>query len=370
MEKKKVRVGVLFGGKSVEHEVSLISARNVIDALDKDRFDVVLIGIDKEGAWHLHDAHHFLEHSDDPKLVRLHGVKEKVAVVPKDAEKQLVSLSGEAIAGPLDVVFPILHGPFGEDGTIQGLLKLAGIPFVGAGVLGSAIGMDKDVMKRLIEHAGLPTPRFLCFRRPSFSALTFKAISKELGTPFFLKPANAGSSVGVFKVKSEEEFKGALADAAQYDDKLLFEEAIDAREIECSVLGNEEPHASLPGEVIPTHEFYSYAAKYLDENGAHLKVPADLDPDKVKEVQELSIKAFQVLECEGMARVDFLMRKSDGKLFLNEINTIPGFTDISMYPKLWQASGLSYKKLLEKLIDLAIQRKVRENKLKVSYVTV
>ena len=367
--KKKLRVGVLFGGKSVEHEISLISARNVIDALDKDRFDVVLIGIDKEGTWHLHDAHHFLMHSEDPKLVRLHGVKEKVALVPKDEENQLVSLSGKALSGPIDVVFPILHGPFGEDGTVQGLLKMAGIPFVGPGVLSSAISMDKDVMKRLFEHAGIATPRFLSFRRPSFSSLIFKSLVRELGVPFFLKPANGGSSVGVFKVKSEEEFKVALAQASQYDDKLVFEEAIDAREIECSVLGNEEPLASLPGEVIPTHEFYSYAAKYLDENGAHLKVPADLDDTKVKEVQELAIKSFQVLECEGMARVDFLMRKSDGKLFLNEINTIPGFTDISMYPKLWQVSGLPYKKLLEKLIDLAIKRNVRENNLKVNYAS-
>lgn len=368
--KKKVRVGVLFGGKSVEHEISLISARNVIDALDKERFDVVLIGIDKEGTWHLHDAEHFLEHSQDPKLIRLHGVKEKVAVVPKDDEKQLVSLSGDALAGPLDVVFPILHGPYGEDGTVQGLLKLAGIPFVGPGVLSSAIGMDKDVMKRLFQHAGLATPKFLCFRRRQFAELDYESIVRELGSPFFLKPANAGSSVGVFKVKSAEEFKIALKEAAHYDDKLVCEEAIEAREIECSVLGNEEPVASLPGEIIPTHEFYSYEAKYLDENGAHLSVPADLDEAKVKEVQELSIKAFQVLECEGMARVDFLMRKADGKLFLNEINTIPGFTDISMYPKLWQVSGLSYRKLLEKLIDLALERKARENQLKVSYVTV
>ena len=367
--KKKIRVGVLFGGRSVEHEVSLISARNVIDALDKERFEVVLIGIDKEGTWHLHDAHQYLMHSEDPKRVRLHGVKEKVALVPKDDEKQFVSLSGKNLSSPLDVVFPILHGPYGEDGTVQGLLKMANIPFVGPSVLSSAICMDKDVMKRLFEHAGLATPRFLCFRRPSFSSLTFKSLAKELGLPFFLKPANAGSSVGVFKVKSEEEFKVALADASQYDDKLVFEEAIDAREIECSVLGNEAPLASLPGEVIPTHEFYSYAAKYLDENGAHLKVPADLDEIKVQEVREFAIKAFQVLECEGMARVDFLMRKSDGKLFINEINTIPGFTDISMYPKLWQVSGLSYKKLLEKLIDLAIERKVRENNLKVNYVS-
>lgn len=367
--KKKIRVGVLFGGKSVEHEVSLISARNVINALDKDRFDVVLIGIDKEGTWHLHDAQHFLMHSENPKLIRLHGSVEKVAVVPRDTEKQLVSLSGKALSAPLDVVFPILHGPYGEDGTVQGLLKLAGIPFVGPGVLSSAIGMDKDVMKRLFQHAGLPTPRFLAFKRPQFSSLSFKTLARELGVPFFVKPANAGSSVGVSKVKKEEDFKEALADAAQYDDKLIFEEGVDAREIECAVLGNEEPQASLPGEVIPTHEFYSYSAKYLDENGAHLKIPADIDEAKTKEVQELAVKAFRVLECEGMARVDFFLRKADGKLLLNEINTIPGFTDISMYPKLWQISGLPYKKLLEKLIDLAIERKARENKLKVNYVS-
>ncbi len=365
--RKKIRVGILFGGKSFEHEISLLSARNVIDALDKELFDVVLIGIDKTGKWHLHDASHFLSNSSDSKRVCLDGVKEEVAVVPKDKEKQLVTISGKTLSVPLDVIFPVLHGPNGEDGTVQGLLKLVDIPFVGPGVLSSAICMDKDVTKRLFNHAGLLTPRFLAFKRPSFSTLTFESIAQELDTPFFVKPANAGSSVGVHKVKSAAEFEKVLKESSKYDDKLIFEESIDCREIECSVLGNEEPIASVPGEIIPTHEFYSYAAKYLDANGAHVKVPAELDEPKIKEVQELAIKAFQVLECEGMGRVDFLMRKSDGKLFINEINTIPGFTNISMYPKLWEASGLSYKKLLEKLIDLAIERNSRENKLQVNY---
>ncbi len=365
----RIRVGVIFGGRSIEHEVSLISARNVIGALESEKYEVVLIGIDKEGRWHAHDAHNFLEHAYDPKKICLHASKGRVAVVPTDAQRQLVPLSGKGRSIPsVDVVFPILHGPYGEDGTVQGLLKLAGIPFVGSDVLGSAVCMDKDVMKRLFQHAGLPTARFLAFRRPSFAHLQFANIAKELGVPFFIKPANAGSSVGVHKVKREEEFLEALSEASLYDDKLLFEEFIDGREIECSVLGNEAPIASLPGEIVPRHEFYSYAAKYLDDNGADLIVPAKLEEDKVKEVQELALKAFAVCECAGMARVDFFMRKRDGKLLLNEINTIPGFTDISMYPKLWQASGVSYKELLSRLIDLALERKQQESQRKVSYV--
>ncbi|OGN55037.1 MAG: D-alanine--D-alanine ligase A [Chlamydiae bacterium GWF2_49_8] len=349
---KKIRLGILFGGKSVEHEVSLLSARNVVEALDRDRFEVVLIGIDKEGGWHLQDSERFLEHCEDPKRVRLFPEKERLAVVPKDKKKQLVALSGKSCTAPLDVIFPLLHGPYGEDGTVQGLLKLAGIPFVGAGVLSSAVCMDKDVMKRLFLQGGLPTARFFAFKRSAFSSLDFERLAKEIGLPFFLKPANTGSSVGISKVKRLKDFAPALEEAAQYDDKILIEEFLDAREIECSVLGNEEPIASCPGEVIPTHEFYSYEAKYLDEKGAHYRIPAELDEKTTKEVQSLSVKAFQVCECEGMARVDFFLRKSDGKLFLNEINTIPGFTSISMYPKLWQASGLCYKELLERLINL------------------
>jgi D-alanine-D-alanine ligase len=365
--KKKIRVGVLFGGKSVEHEVSLASAHNVIAALDRDKFDVLLIGIDKKGQWHLLDQQHFLQHADHAKMMPLHGNKEAVALTFKDSGRQLIQLSGKSDLKPLDVIFPVLHGSFGEDGTMQGLLELAGIPYVGSGVLSSAIAMDKDVMKRLFQHAGIPTADFVTLRSHQLKSFPFVKAKEKFGLPLFIKPANTGSSVGVNKVKTEEDYDKALQEAALFDRKIIIETYIPGREIECAVLGNEEPIASIPGEVIPHHDFYSYAAKYLDEKGASLDIPAKLDAAKTKEVQEMAVRAYQVLECEGMARVDFLLR-NDGKLFLNEINTIPGFTNISMYPKLWKASGICYEELIEKLIEHAIARHKKKRALKVSYV--
>jgi D-alanine-D-alanine ligase len=363
---KKIRVGILFGGKSAEHEVSLQSAKNIVEAIDKDKYEVVLIGIDKNGQWYLNEASRFLLHAENPKLIALNRSSEHVALVPKDNRNQLVNLSSRESLGPIDVVFPVLHGPFGEDGTVQGLLKLFSVPFVGASVLGSAIGMDKDVMKRLLRDAGIPIPDFLVFHKESIDDIDFERVTRQLGLPLFIKPANLGSSVGIHKVKDESQFKLAILDAFQYDVKILIEEYIKGREIECSVLGNENPIVSIPGEIIPQHEFYSYEAKYIDEKGASLEIPAKLSPEIIKQIQDVALRAFKVLCCEGMARVDFFLR-NEKEIFVSEINTIPGFTKISMYPKLWEASGIPYTELIDKLIQLALERFEREKKIKISY---
>jgi D-alanine-D-alanine ligase len=346
----KITVGIIFGGKSAEHEVSLQSARNVYDAIDRDRFDPVLIGIDKNGVWRSTGGSLSLLNTEDPRLISMDTEGEPVTLAPASAG----ALSAQtAICPKLDVIFPILHGPLGEDGTVQGLLKLAGVPFVGSGVLGSAVSMDKDVMKRLFRDAGLPIGKFLTFKSHE-KIPSFAEIEAALGSPFFIKPANMGSSVGISKVKSGAEFSNGVKEAFKYDVKIIIEEFIPGREIECAVLGNENPAASVPGEIIPTHEFYSYDAKYIDENGARLEIPAKLDGDCKKRIQELSIKAFQTLCCAGLSRVDFFL-KEDGGLLLNEINTMPGFTKISMYPKLWEASGIGYTELISRLIELALK---------------
>ena len=378
--KKKIRVGIIFGGKSTEHEVSLQSAKNVIAALDKEKYEPVLIGIDKEGKWHRSREAGYLLHSENPKLIALNKrMAQEVALVTGERKELIVLENSEK--QPLDVVFPVLHGPLGEDGTVQGLLKLLDIPFVGPSVLGSAIGMDKDVQKRLLRDAGIPIARFLALRseqglnspfskgstrRLRREEFSFSAVVRELGLPLFVKPANAGSSVGIHKVKKEADFNAAVADAFRYDSKILLEEEIDGREIECAVLGNENPIASVPGEVKPNHEFYSYEAKYIDAHGAVCEIPAKLSKDITKKVQETAVAAFKVLECEGMARVDSFLTK-DGRVLVNEINTIPGFTKISMYPKLWEASGIPYPKLIDTLIQLAFARAKREKKLATNF---
>ena len=320
----KIKVGILFGGKSAEHEVSLLSAKNVIEAIDKNKYKPILIKIDKNGKW-----------------------------------------SNKFNFKGIDVVFPILHGPFGEDGTVQGLLKTVGIPFVGPSVLGSAIGMDKEVSKRLWRDAGLFIAKFLVFHKHEVNKINFSRVKKELGLPLFIKPSNLGSSVGISKVNSKKEFEIGIKEAFKYDSKIIIEENVKGREIECAILGNENPIASIPGEVIPKKDFYSYEAKYIDENGAILEIPASLTKSKQKEIQNLAIKAFQIICCEGLSRVDFFLTDK-GKLIINEINTIPGFTNISMYPRLWKESGISYSKLIDKLIQLAILRHKREEKLKTS----
>ncbi|MDE2998290.1 MAG: D-alanine--D-alanine ligase [Gemmatimonadota bacterium] len=362
-----MRVGVLFGGKSAEHEVSLESARNVVEAIDSSRYDLVLIGIDRAGTWRLSTPsrlHVQAAGSALPALTAGHA-DERVTLVPRDSGgAHLVRSSDNRSLDALDVVFPVLHGPFGEDGTIQGMLKLADIPFVGAGVLGSAVAMDKDVMKRLLREAGIPTPDFVAFPR-SGAEIDFDAVVGRLGLPVFVKPANLGSSVGVSRVDGRETFANAVELAFQYDGKILIEADAGGREIEVSVLGNDDPIASVPGEIIPRHAFYTYEAKYIDENGAGLVIPADLPDATVQRVQTLAVQAFTVLCCEGMARVDCFLR-GDDEVLINEINTIPGFTRISMYPKLWEASGISYTELVDRLIQLAFERHRREQRLRTS----
>src|SRR5882724_3782923 len=364
---KKIRIGILFGGRSAEHEVSLQSAKNIIDAIDTNKYELVLIGIDKKGQWHLNEESRFPLPATESGLPTLPETGENLALVPGKQIEQLVALSGEQRPGSLDVIFPVLHGPFGEDGTVQGLLKLANIAFVGAGVLGSAIGMDKDVMKRLLRDAGIPIARFLVINRYSSKEIGFDDARDQLGLPLFIKPANLGSSVGIHKVKDRKEFESAVRDALNYDNKILIEQCIRGREIECSVLGNENPIASVPGEILPRHEFYSYEAKYLDESGAALEIPAKLPPPTSECIRQLAIETFSVLCCEGMARVDFFLRNGE-EIIVNEINTIPGFTRISMYPKLWEATGVPYGELIDRLIQLALERFEREKRLKTDRV--
>lgn len=363
---KKIHVGILFGGRSTEHEVSLQSAKSVLAALDKQKYDITLIGIDKTGGWHLNSASQFLLNSDDPARIALQKSEKEVVIIPGEARRELFCLSDPALSSKIDVVFPVLHGAYGEDGTVQGLLKLANIPFVGAGVLGSAIGMDKDVAKRLLRDAGIPIAKFLVLHSWERDSLSFDEASRQLGLPLFVKPANAGSSVGVSKVRQAREFSEALAAAFSFDNKVLIEEFVEGREVECSVLGNEQPVASRVGEIIAQDEFYSYKAKYIDENGAVLAIPADLPPATENRVRELAVRAYRVLCCEGMARVDFFL-DGDNRPLVNEINTIPGFTKISMYPKLWEISGIAYGDLLDRLIELALERHRREGQLKTSH---
>jgi len=359
---KKIRLGILFGGRSGEHEVSLTSAASVLKALDPDKYEVVPIGITREGRW--------LVGSSADKL--LPGVLENGRPVTASVDPtgpRLIPLSPDPIAtrgaagsearGPeVDVIFPLLHGTFGEDGTVQGLLELAGIPYVGAGVLGSAVGMDKDVMKRLFRDARLPIVKWVTVLRGEWEehpARVRTLIERKVGYPLFVKPANLGSSVGISKVHGPKELPAALNLAVEYDRKVIIERAVDAREIECSVLGNDHPEASVPGEVVPVNEFYDYEAKYLKE-GSELIIPAKLRPRQTKRVQQLAVRAFQAVDGAGMARVDFLLDRRTAGLFVNELNTIPGFTPISMYPKLWEASGLPYPKLVDRLVELAIER--------------
>lgn len=384
---KKLRVGVLFGGRSGEHEISLLSAASVLNAIDKTKYDVVPIGITKEGLWvTAGHAEALLQGKQEPRALR--------AGDPDTTSSAAVLAQGSAIVIPpvpaktsrasiapfqtgatemsrrwtdhsiqVDVIFPVLHGTFGEDGTIQGLLELADIAYVGAGVLGSACGMDKHIMKELFRAADLPLVKHATILRSDWEASPAKArrlIESKLKYPVFVKPANLGSSVGISKVRNRAELAPAMKEAARYDRKLVIEQGVGgkkrkAREIECSVLGNDKPAASIAGEIVPATEFYDYDAKYLDE-GSQLIIPAKLTKTQTRQVQQLAIQAFQAVDCSGLARVDFLMDPTTEKFYVNEINTMPGFTAISMYPKLWAASGLTYPDLIDQLIQLGIQR--------------
>lgn len=383
-EMEKKRIAIVFGGKSGEHEVSLVSAMCVYEALDKSKYDVALIGIDKRGRWTLPDPKWLLDQRNRPREIRLDQAPVNVALLPARSAGSLQvveDVCGRAalvhgagaggLSAPIDVVIPILHGTNGEDGTIQGLLELAGLPYVGCGVLGSAMCMDKDIAKRVLRDAGIPVVPFLTARKVHWARYpdqVMDAAEKAFGYPYFVKPANAGSSVGVHKIKSRDLAVQQIGDSFRYDSKLLIEQAVVARELEVSVLGNHEPKASIVGEVVPRHEFYSYEAKYMDGDGADLKIPAEgLSTEKIREIQEIAVKAFLTLECTGMARVDFFIDSLSGQLYLNELNTIPGFTPISMYPKLWAASGLGYAQLLDRLVELALERAKEKSELRTSF---
>lgn len=350
----KIRVAILFGGRSAEHEVSLQSARNIVEAIDQNKYEPVLIGIDRDGAWYLNDDSMSLLHADDPKLIALNQRNNPVSLVSGNQTGILAGLEHSIQAAPVEVLFPVLHGPYGEDGSIQGLARLANVPCVGSDILGSAVGMDKDVSKRLLRDADIPVARHLCFRRRDPLTDLQARVGQEFGYPLYVKPANMGSSVGVVKVNSADEFAAAIEYASRYDTKIVVEETIVGREIECSVLGNDEPMASGVGEIVTADGFYSYQKKYIDGDAAKLKIPAELDADTVKRVQEVAIAAFTTLECRGMARVDMFLT-DDGAIYLNEVNTIPGFTQISMYPKLWEAAGIAYPDLIDRLIQLALE---------------
>ena len=363
MTLKKIRVGILFGGKSAEHEISLRSAKNVIEALDREKFEAILIGIDKSGKWLYNKEDKLILLEDDTDQMKLNPASDHVVLAPQ-SEGSISCLSDSELNRKIDVVFPILHGPYGEDGTIQGLLKLANVPFVGADVIGSAVGMDKDVMKRLLRDAGLPIGKYMALRshqeRPSF-----KSIEDRLGLPCFIKPANLGSSVGINRVDSEVQYENALNEAFSFDHKIVIEEFIDGREIECAVLGNEKPKSSIPGEISFTHDFYSYEAKYQDDQGYKIDIPAKLSNELIAEIQKIAIQTFEILECKGFARVDVFLTK-ENNILVNEINTIPGFTKISMYPKLWEASGIPYTELISQLIQLALNRFEKEKEIRSS----
>jgi D-alanine-D-alanine ligase len=384
---KKLRVGILFGGRSGEHEVSLLSAASVLNAIDKDKYEVVPIGITKDGRWlTAADAENLLQgklvlesrhlragdpETTEPAAVLARGeavvvppepVRRAGGLVPFQTEAPLTRRSSDRAIN-VDVIFPVLHGTFGEDGTIQGLLELADIAYVGAGVLGSAAGMDKDVMKSLLAAARIPIVKHVTILRSAWQKdpkRTQKLVESKLRYPVFVKPANLGSSVGISKAHDRKELGPAIEEAAKFDRKIVIEQGVGgkknkAREIECSVLGNDEPVASVPGEIVPVKEFYDYNAKYLDE-GSELIIPAKLTKAETKKVQELAVRCFQAVDCAGLARVDFLMDPLTRKIFLNEINTMPGFTAISMYPKLWAASGLEYPDLIDKLVQLGVER--------------
>jgi len=385
---KKLRVGVIYGGRSGEHEVSVASAASIIKHLDRSRYEPIPIRIEKDGRWTLADkAPTAISAADVIEHVRLesarsirpgreahlvaHPGEDTVLSIERQAPSSDIDATGAAtVRGVgLDVVFPVLHGPYGEDGTVQGLLELANVPYVGAGVLGSAVGMDKAVMKTLFIARNLPVGPYLVVLRPEWTAAAeaiTRRVTEELHYPVFVKPANLGSSVGISKAKSGADLRIAVELALQFDRKIVIEAAVpNAREIECAVLGNDEPEASVPGEIIPSREFYDYEAKYLDD-ASQVIIPAALGDAQVREVQRLAIEAFRAVDCAGMARVDFFLSRDEGRMHLNEVNTIPGFTTISMYPKMWEASGLSYSALIDRLITLALERHAEKQQLRTS----
>ena len=355
---RRIRLAILYGGRSAEHEVSVVSARSMMAAIDRAKYDVVPIAITKQGRWLLPSK---TPDQLEARQGSLPGTGEEgtaVALTREGEEASLRPLDGGAGLGSVDVVFPVLHGPYGEDGTVQGLLELAGVPYVGAGVLASALGMDKEMQKQLFQSRGLRVVPHIHvhvedWRRSPDSVVEFA--EGEIGFPCFTKPANLGSSVGITKCRNVDDLREGLDTALSFDRKALVEKAVAGRELECAVLGNDEPEASIVGEVVPHHEFYDFQAKYLEE-GSELRIPAPIPEPVAEEVRRLAVEAFRAIDCSGMARVDFFYEDDSGALYINEVNTIPGFTPISMYPKLWEASGVPYAKLIDRLVELAVER--------------
>jgi D-alanine-D-alanine ligase len=357
-ENRKIRVAVLYGGRSAEHEVSVVSARGVMAALDRSKYEVVPIAITKGGRWMLPEK--TPEQLEAPKgsLPGTGDAGTGVALTRERDGAELKPLEGGSGVGAVDVAFPVLHGPYGEDGTVQGMLELAGVPYVGAGVLASALGMDKEMQKQLFVARGLPVVKHMHLHADDWargSDSLVEMAEEEIGFPSFTKPTSLGSSIGVTKCRTADELRAGVDLALRHDRKALVEKAIAGRELECAVLGNDEPEASIVGEIVPAHEFYDFEAKYIEE-GSELKIPAPIPDDVAEEIRRLAIEAFRAIDCAGMARVDFFYEDGTGAVFLNEINTIPGFTPISMYPKLWEASGIPYSKLIDRLIELALER--------------
>jgi len=358
--KPKLKIGVLYGGRSGEHDVSLCSAASVVAALDKSKYDVVAIGIDRDGRWYVQDRPEIIVDKAFGKILSLK--KRGWWLVNHFEQKNKLYLynleaSGEKVI--VDLIFPVLHGTYGEDGTLQGLLELAMVPYVGVDVAGSAVGMDKDIAKRLLKEAGIPVVPWMTVSKYDWRkepAKVLRKAAKELSLPLFVKPLCTGSSVGIKKVKVKKELAPAIDYAFQFDTRIMIETGIDCREIECAVLGNERPLASVPGEILPQHEFYSYEAKYLDPKGAKMNIPAKIPAKLSATIRKCAVHGFQALNCNSMARVDFFLDKKTNEFYLNEINTLPGFTSISMYPKLWEATGVPYGKLLDRLIILALER--------------
>jgi D-alanine-D-alanine ligase len=364
-----MRVGLIFGGKSGEHEVSLASAQSVAASMDREKYEIVFLGVAKDGRWIMGSSALKRLAAASPTPLLSPGLEALGNGGESETANtmELVPGSGQTASplSSLDVAFPLVHGPFGEDGTIQGLLELADIPYVGAGVAASAIGMDKALMKSIFSAHKLPQVDWMMILRRDWESKpeeTIRSIESAFGYPCFIKPANLGSSVGVTKAHNWDELAQALATAAQFDRKLIAERAVDAREIECSVLGNDEPVAAIPGEVVPMREFYDYAAKYAGDAGTELKVPADLTPELVRTIQEIAVRAFQAIDGSGLARVDFFLERVTNRVLVNEINTIPGFTSVSMYPRMWAKTGLSYPALIDRLIQLALDRHADKKK--------
>lgn len=368
--KAKLHVAILMGGKSTEHEISMISARNIVENINRNLYTPILIGIDENGKWLRIDEEDFKNKPELFKTLPSDTMTQGLAITPGRQDQQFYDLDRDSALPMIDVAFPVLHGAYGEDGAVQGVLKLLNIPFVGPSVAGSAINMDKEIMKKILKEAKIKSAKYLCFHYLDRNKIKWENLTKKLGTPIILKPASCGSSVGVHKLKSAEDLQPALDDAFQYDNKILFEECIVGKEVEVAVMGNHKTKATLPGEVITNskYELYDYQAKYLDPKGAEIVIPAQIDTALAQKVKKHSIKSYKALFCEGLSRVDSFVQ-ADGSILLNEINTLPGFTSISMFPKLWAHEGIAYAKLITILLDYALERSKMENRLSTDYIS-